>query len=232
MSDTIAENKKDTFIAMFTHDLKGPINSGIFALELLLRDSKRSKLNEYQKELITDILRASKFMKNLTENALCKYKVESGKYELNKEYAPLDKIIDDCILAAKYSLYEKNQKINFNRPKENIYAHIDVIEIKRVILNLISNAIKYSNKNSMINITLKKLSNSVYFEIQDQGCGINLNELSMAFEKYVRLANEQKSAGTGLGLYITKLIIDAHRGNIYIDSKIGKGTKIFFEIPI
>ena len=231
MAEIITENKKDTFIAMFTHDLKGPINSGIFALELLLHDSKRGTLNEYQKELVTDILRASKFMKNLTENALCKYKVESGKYELKKEYVSVNNIIDDCILSAKYLLYDKNQSINFDCPKQDIYAHVDIIEFKRVICNLISNAVKYSDKNSVIDITLKDLNNKVYFEIQDYGCGIRLEELSMVFEKYVRLANEQKSAGTGLGLYITKLIIDAHGGNIYIDSKIGKGTKIFFEIP-
>ncbi len=231
MSNVVIRNSKDTFIAMLTHDLKGPINSGIYALELLLSEGKCENLNDYQKELLNDILKTSKYIKNLTDNALCKFRAENGSYEIKKEYTSIKNIVKDCIKGINYLSKEKNQKINFICSKEDICANVDLIEIKRAIRNLISNACIYSYKNSEINVILKKYKDKVYFEVQDFGCGINLDKLSSVFDKYVRLANEQKSAGTGLGLYITKLIIDAHGGNIDIQSKKGCETRIFFEIP-
>ena len=230
MQNTITPIANDIFIAMFTHDLKTPINSGIFALEMLLKNSA-DNLNDYQKELLTDLLNSSKYMKRLTENALCKFKSDSGSFTLNKEKASIKKIVENCIEETKYILNEKNQKLNFNCSQKNIFANIDVVEITRVINNLISNASKYSGKNSSIDIVLKNFNHKIYFEIQDYGCGIKMKELDSVFEKYVRLANSQKSVGTGLGLYITKLIIDAHNGNIDIKSKPQKGTKISFLIP-
>lgn len=230
MQNTVTSIANDTFIAMFTHDLKTPINSGIFALEMLLKNSA-DNLNDFQKEVLNDILSASKYMKRLTENALCKFKAESGKLVMNKELCSFNNLVQQCIYETKYLLNEKNQKLNF-QCKDEINAKVDVVEMTRVINNLISNASKYSSKNSKINISLKKSCQNVCFEIQDFGCGIEIDKLDKAFEKYMRLANNQKSSGTGLGLYITKLIIDAHNGKIKINSKPQKGTKIKFSIPI
>ena len=230
MQNTITPIANDTFIAMFTHDLKTPINSGIFALEMLLKNSSEN-LNDFQKELLEDLLNSSKYMKRLTENALCKFKADSGKLTLNKEKTSIKNLVINCIDETKYILNEKKQKINFICNQKDISANVDVVELTRVVNNLISNASKYSDKNSEIDITLRKIKHKIYFEIQDYGCGIKMKELDSVFEKYVRLANNQKSAGTGLGLYITKLIIEAHNGNVEIDSKINKGTIISFSIP-
>lgn len=230
MQNTVTQIANDTFLAMFTHDLKNPVNSGIFALEMLLKGSNNN-LNEFQKEILTDVLNASKYMKNLIDNALCKFKAENGELKLNKQKNSIKNVIEQCIADTRYILNDKNQTLNFSAPKHDVIANFDTVEIKRVIDNLISNASKYSPKNTEINIVLKKTHHKIYFEIQDHGCGIKLQELDKAFEKYMRLANDQKSAGTGLGLYITKLIIDAHGGDIKIDSKLQKGTKISFTIP-
>ncbi|MBR2525232.1 HAMP domain-containing histidine kinase [bacterium] len=230
MQNTITPIAKDTFIAMFTHDLKTPINSGIFALEMLLKNSS-DNLNDFQKELLTDLLNSSKYMKRLTENALCKFRADNGNLTLNKEKVSVKKLVKDCIEETKYILNEKNQKLKFYCSQKDISANVDVLELTRVINNLISNASKYSDKNSVIDVVLKKIDNKIYFQIQDYGCGIKMKELDNVFEKYVRLSNNQKSAGTGLGLYITKLIIEAHNGNINIESKPKKGTKITFSIP-
>lgn len=230
MQNTFTPIAKDTFIAMFTHDLKTPINSGIFALEILLKDSSNN-LNDFQKELLNDLLNSSKYMKRLTEDALCKFKADSGNLTLNKEKFSLKKIIENCIDETKYILNEKKQHLIFKCLQKDVIANVDIVEITRVINNLISNASKYSPKNSKINITLKELGQKVYFQIQDHGCGIELKKLDKVFDKYIRLTNNQKSAGTGLGLYITKLIIDAHNGNISIKSKPQKGTTITFYIP-
>lgn len=230
MQNTITPFSNDTFFAMFTHDLKTPINSGIFALEMLLKNTA-DNLNDTQKELLTDILNASKYMKTLTENALCKFKSESGKFVLHKENCSIKKLTEKCIAETKYILTEKNQTLNFICEEKDISSYVDIIEISRVITNLISNASKYSPKNSSIDVTLKQLNKKVYFEIQDYGYGISIEKLSSVFDQYTRILNKEKSAGTGLGLYITKIIIDAHDGEIKINSKENKGTKISFSIP-
>lgn len=230
MQNTLTPFVNDTFVAMFTHDLKTPINSGIFALEMLLKNPS-GNLNDSQKELLNDLLNASKYMKRLTENALCKFKAENGKFKLNKEKYSVKTLVKNCIEETRYLLNEKNQHLNFRVSEGDICANVDVVELTRVINNLISNACKYSPKNSQINVTLKKIKHRVYFKIQDFGCGIEMHELDKAFEKYVRLANKQKSAGTGLGLYITKLIVDEHGGIINIKSKKGEGTTVSFSIP-
>lgn len=230
MQNTVTQNASDTFLAMFTHDLKTPINSGIFAVEMLLKNSA-DNLNDYQKEVLNDLLNAIKYMKNLTENALCKFKAESGKFSVNKEFHSIKELILQSIKETKYILDEKNQKLNFICTENEVSGNFDVVEITRVVKNLISNASKYSPKNSEINITLKKTNQKIHFEIEDFGCGIKMQELDKAFEKYMRLANDQKSVGTGLGLYITKIIIDAHGGEIFINSELGKGTKISFYLP-
>lgn len=230
MQNTVTQNSNNTFMAMFTHDLKTPINSGIFALDLLLQNPT-DNLNDSQKEVLTDLLSAIKYMKNLTENALCKFKSECGKLTLNKEFCSIKNLVLQCIKEAEYILKEKNQVLNFSCLNSEINANVDVLELTRVINNLISNASKYSPKNSQINVSLKQINNKIHFEIEDFGCGIKMKEFDRAFEKYVRLANEQKSAGTGLGLYITKIIIEAHGGNIQINSQLQKGTKITFDIP-
>lgn len=228
MQNTFTPIANDTFIAMFTHDLKAPINSGIFALELLLKDKS---LNNHQTELLNDILSASKYMKRLTENALCKFKAESGKLTLNKDFCSIKNLVLNCINETKYILNDKNQKLKFHCKHKDIKGNFDYVEISRVVNNLISNASKYSPKNSQIDLNLDKKGKKIYFKIKDYGCGIELDKLDKVFDKYIRLANSQKSAGTGLGLYITKLIIDAHNGKISLNSKIGKGTEILFEIP-
>lgn len=230
MQNTMTQVSNDTFIAMYTHDLKTPINSGILALEILLKNSSEN-LNEMQLELLNDLLNSSKYMKRLTENALCKFKADSGKLTLNKEKVSIKNLVEKCIEETKYILKEKNQTLNFSCFESDIFGKVDTVELTRVVNNLISNASKYSSKNSKINITLKKINHKICFEIKDYGCGIKMQNLDKAFEKYVRFANNQKSSGTGLGLYITKLIIDAHNGNINIKSTPGKGTKISFCIP-
>lgn len=230
MQNTVAQRANDTFIAMFTHDLKTPIASGIFALEMLLKNES-DNLNDFQKELLTDLLNSSKYMKRLTENALCKFRADNGRLVLNKEKVSVKKLVMEVIEETKYILNEKNQKLNFYCSQKEINANIDALEVTRVVNNLISNASKYSAKNTDIDIVLKKINHKIYFSIQDYGCGIKMKELDSVFEKYVRLANHQKSAGTGLGLYITKLIIEAHNGNIEIKSKPQQGTKISFYLP-
>lgn len=230
MQNYIPQTTNDAFIAMLTHDLKTPINSEIFALELLLKNSTK-EFNDYQAEILKDLLSSVKFMKNLTENVLCKYKSDNGKLVLNKEFCSFKQLIKKCIEQTKYILNEKEQVIKFIAPKEDIVANVDYVEISRVINNLITNASEHSPRKSEIIMTIKHTKSTLNISVQDFGYGIPLEKLNSIFEPYMTMAKEQKTAGTGLGLYITKMIIDKHKGKINIKSKPNVGTTISFIIP-
>lgn len=231
MQNTFTPNINDTFIAMFTHDLKTPINSGIYALEMILND-KSNPINSYHREILNDILNSEKYMKNLTENMLCKYKSDNGHLDLNKEKCNFTKLVKNCISDMSYIVNEKKQTLIFNAPEEDIFINADILNIKRVINNLISNASKYSKTSSKILVTLEVNKNNAIFQVQDFGYGIEINNLSKVFDKYVRLANKQKTSGTGLGLYVAKVITDAHKGSIDIKSKKDYGTTVTIKLPL
>lgn len=223
-------DKKETFLAMVTHDLKTPIYAEICALELL-RKNHNGKMNEFQNEIIMDILSAAKYMKNLVENLLQKYKVESENLVLHKRENSLKDVIIGCIEETKYLFEEKQFKYTLNCSVQNSVANFDSIEIKRVIHNLVINSIEHGLAKSRVIMDLKESSKDLIFSITNFGVGIELKNPDELFLKYISYANKQKKASSGLGLYIAKKIIDAHHGQIKAESEVNKYMKFTFTIP-
>ena len=222
-------DKKEAFFAMVTHDLKSPVNAEITALQLLL-DNYSNELNSYQNEILNDILEATKYMKSLVDNILNKYKSDNNKLKINLQKCSLNKIISECIEETKYLYIDKNQIIKYSCPEQNTDIFVDYIEIKRVIHNILSNAYEYAPKNSQIEIDLTSKDEKLIFSVKNTGCSINLKNPNDIFDKFVSLAKQQKKIGTGLGLYVSKKIIEAHGGKIYADCKLNDFTKISFEL--
>ncbi len=223
-------DKKETFLAMVTHDLKSPVNAEICALELLLNNQK-SSLDDFQNEIIGDILGAAKYMKNLVENILQKYRSDCGKQVLHKTLFSLEMLTIQCIEEIKYLLQDKNLDIEINSSLKYVETYIDCLEIKRVIHNLLINAIEYSNKNSKIQVNLFEEKDNIGFSVTNSGIGINLENPNLIFDKCESLAQKQKSIGTGLGLYISKKIVEAHGGKIFVSSVVNDKTTFTFTLP-
>ncbi len=222
------KKEKDNFIATLTHDLKNPINAEISALNYLIKTPDNNSLND---EMLTELLNSAKYMKQITDKILSHYKQQSGQLHLRKEHINSYELVLSCIEEIKFLALEKNINIRFynNTTTKDIYA--DNLEIKRVINNLISNAIEYSFQNKNIDIKISNSQNKFIFEVQDYGVGINLEKYSKIFDEYVTLSKEQKKVGFGLGLSICKNIIEAHDGEIEIFSEENKGTLIRFYLP-
>lgn len=217
------EKEKEQFIATLTHDLKSPINAEICALTQLLKKDKN--------EMLEELLNSAKYMKLITENILCYYKQKNKGISLKKEVVNFEELIASSINDLKYLANDKNIKINFHNNILEPSIELDVLEIKRVINNLLSNAIEYSYKDNRIDINLNTKNNTFIFEIRDYGIGINSENLNNIFDEYMSLAKQHKKTGFGLGLNICKNIIEEHNGEITIDSTYGKGTSIQFKIP-
>ena len=222
-------DKKETFLAMITHDLKTPIYAEICALELLKKNNE--KMNGIQREIITDILSAAKYMKNLVENIAQKYKVENENLVLQKTKSSLKNIVIACIEDTKYLFEEKNIKYVLNCSAKEPFAVFDELEIKRVVHNLIINTIEHGVAKSKVIMDIKETSKSLIFSITNFGIGLEIQNSDDIFLKYVSYAKKNKKINSGLGLYIAKRIIDAHNGMIKVESEVNKYVKFTFTLP-
>lgn len=222
--------QKENFVAMLTHDLKSPISAEINALELLIQ-KRFGEISDSQEEIIGSVLNSAKYMKHITDQILSFYRCNNGYINLHKEEVVLENIIIESISSIKFLFEEKNQKICIKNEIHDEKAFVDVIEIKRVIHNLVSNAVEYSPEGSKIRIKLSMNKSQFLITVKDSGYGIDSESLGNVFDEYMSLAKKQKRVGFGLGLNICKKIVSAHGGTIKINSKVGEGTEIQFTLP-
>lgn len=223
-------NKND-YLATIVHDLKTPISAGITALNLLL-NKNLGELEDDQHEIVEDLLNSTKYMRDMVENILCKNKIEKNKIELTKHTYSIKKLIEHCMELTKYILIPKDQQILLTCDTEDMLIQVDFLEMQRAIHNLIANASEHSAPGSKILISIfMPNKNKLGIAIQDFGKGIDLQHQKDVFDQYMSFAKKHKRVGSGLGLYITKNIIEAHNGEIILESKVGVGTKITIFLP-
>lgn len=218
----------ETYLALAVHDLKTPVNAQILATEYLL---KYGNMNNDSSEMINDILDSARYLKDLIDNILTKYQIETSAINLRVEKNSLIDVANDAISCVKYLLEEKNIKLEFNHKLKDLFYDFDYIEIRRVISNILTNAVEYSPRNNKIILTIEENKNNMKISIADFGNGIDLQNPADIFEKDLTLAKAQKKLGTGLGLFISKQIVEAHHGEIGVKTKINKGTTISFSLP-
>jgi len=225
------EKQKETFVATLTHDLKTPIRAEIMAMELLLKGNFGSLATE-QAEIIKDTLYSSKYMFNMVNNLLSTYRYENGSINLNRENIEITDLIKSCYNELKYLVEEKQQVVTFEFAENNIIISADAMELKRVITNLLSNAIFYTNEYGKIIIKSEIINNEVQISFIDNGKGMSSHDISMLFNKYASHAKRFRQVGTGLGLYLSKQIIEAHGGSITVESEENKGSKFTLSLPL
>ncbi len=215
----IENNRKDDFVAMLTHDLKSPINAEINALELLAKNQFGIVSNS-QKEVLTSIINSAKYMKHITDQILSFYKCKNNYIVLQKEITILAEIIQESIASTIFMFEEKSQQIFFNNKIGDKKAEIDIIEIRRLLSNLLTNASKYSPENSETHIELSMNNFEFIINVKDNGYGIAEQNLENIFDEYISLAKKQKQVGFGLGLNICKKIVEAHNGGPFAFAQI------------
>lgn len=221
---------KEALLAMVSHDLKNPVSSGILALKLL-QDSKLSPLNPYQQEILGNMRTALGYMKNLIENVLDRYKLDNNVFNIYKVPIDFNLFVNSVISESKYILSDKNQTVNLITSIKNPIIEIDSLEIQRVINNLLSNSSKYSPENSQITIKLFEQKNKIFMSIENAGCKFKLPNPNDIFNKFFSINDNSKSLASGLGLFIVKEIINAHGGDVFVESELDKFTKFTFFLP-
>lgn len=217
--------RKD-FISNISHELKTPIAS-IQGFTKLLADDNLSK--EEKDEYVNIILEETERLSNLSSNMLKLSTLEKQEIVTNKTEFRLDNQIRKAIIMLEEEINKKKIKISLESKEVQIYEDEDLI--MEIWINLINNAVRYSNENGEIRIRVNEDDEKVKVSIEDNGIGIPKEKQERIFEKFYQVENSRTSEGSGLGLAIVKRIVDLIRGEIELESKEKKGTKITISIP-
>jgi signal transduction histidine kinase len=222
------ESLKQNFISLMSHDLKTPVAKISGLADMGMRNI--SNITEVKK-IFGSIADSTKELNNFISAILDLGKIESSELSLNITSKDINAIIENVTEALLFEAGE--QTVELRTELGPLYPiHIDPDLIKRVISNLVENAIKYSGKGSFIEIKTYDDSKWVYMEIKDNGVGIKEEDLLYIFDKFYRVKNDasHKIKGTGLGLYLVKYFVELHDGAIDVESTIGQGTKFIVKL--
>ena len=222
-----ADRLRDDFIATLTHDLRTPLLAAIQTLKFFL-DGAVGSLEEKQKLLLATMQKSNEDLLGLVNALLEVYKYDAEKLTLNKSdfkiydlakhvFDELSPLADTKKLSFEIKCLEKNILINADRG-----------ELRRVICNLCGNAINYTPENGKVTITIKQQANDLIFSVADTGCGIPQEDIPNMFQRFSQGTSKKRSVGTGLGLYLSRQIIESHGGKIWLESIVNKGSEFSF----
>ena len=221
---------KTNFIATVSHELKTPIASIKLSLQLL-ENAKTGEMNDDQKQLVESIKDDSQRLLKITGELLNLSQLETGNIQLNIEKSNPHEIVYYAVEAVKVQAEQKQIKLIINAEENLEDVKADSEKTGWVLINYLSNAIRYSSEKSIIIIQLKKENNQIVFQVIDTGKGIDARYKDKVFDKYFQVPGSQKS-GTGLGLAISKEFIKAQNGNVGVESNLGLGSTFWFTLKI
>lgn len=223
-----AEKLRDDFIATLTHDMRTPLLAAIQTLKYFL-DGALGNLDEKQRVLLSTMLQSNEDLLGLVNALLEVYRFDSGKLELCKTVFPVKDLIEQC--CAELQPLAENKNINFVSEinlGDDVCINADRAEIKRVMINLCANALNYTLKNGEVKILAQIQDKDFMFSVSDNGMGIPEEDIPNLFMRFSQGTTRKRSTGTGLGLYLSRQIVEAHSGKIWVDSKLGKGSEFSF----
>lgn len=226
------DNMRKEFVADVSHELKTPLTTIKSYVETILDGVVNDErvINNYLGVINMEADRMTRLVRELLQLSNFDSKQAKFDFEYHDYIDMLKKAIDKINVSAE----KKKQSISFGSDFDEIIGYFDYDRVEQVVLNILSNSIKYSTENSNVLVTCEKGEEKVLIRIEDQGIGIPESDLERIFERFYRVdkARSRDFGGTGLGLAIAKEIIDAHDGNINIESIAGLGTIVNIEIPL
>jgi len=228
-----ANRLKSEFLATMSHELRTPLNA-IIGFAEVLKDEVVGTLSTEQKEYLGDIHGSGQHLLNMINSILDLSKIEAGKLELHYEEFPVQEAINEVL----------NTIIGFSNKKGiHIHTHIhedvpsitvDKVKFKQIMFNLLSNAVKFTPENGRVTINASLMNQHVQIAVSDTGIGIKSEDMDKIFEAFRQLdaSYARHYEGTGLGLTLTKRLVELHGGKIWVISEFGKGSTFTFTLPI
>lgn len=222
--------QRETYIATLSHDLKTPTIAQVRALELML-SGQFGEFNQEQKDMLKLTLDSCNYMYDMVYTLLSTYKFENGDISLNFSSFNFTKVVKESIKELMNLAEENYITIEFG-DFQPVVITADRIEMKRVVVNLLSNAINYAFQNSRIYISCLKVGNNIEFSVKNSSPYIEPSVMNGLFRKYVTHSDKFNKVGVGLGLYLSKKIVEAHGGKIIAKSFKNQSNIFGFSIPL
>jgi PAS domain S-box-containing protein len=228
-----ASRTKSEFLANMSHELRTPLNSIIGFSDVML-EGDLGELPPKQDHCLQYISNSGKHLLNLINEILDIAKVEAGMMELSPEKICIEPLIVEMVGTMQPLSKKKHLTVSVQKDKDVNILMADVAKLKQIMYNLLGNAIKFTPEGGKINIRISIVENMVRISIIDTGIGISVEDQKKLFRPFTQLDSSygRKYQGTGLGLALTKELVELHRGRIWVESEVGKGSKFSFDIPI
>lgn len=225
---------KSDFIAVAAHQLRTPLTSVHWAVDILVKEA--SKFGEEQNKMMAMISQSTNKLLGIVDDLLNAAKIEEGRFGYSFNDLDLIPFINELLSATRDRVKEYGINVFFDRPKEkSMVVKADGRKLEMAFSNLIDNAIRYNVKNGEVSVRLERLKDKpfVRISIKDTGIGISGDDLKKIFNKFYRSENAIKiqTAGSGLGLFICKNIIERHGGQIWAESELDRGTTLYVTLP-
>lgn len=233
MLDQLVEKQQlqDHFIANLTHDLRTPLVAQERAFELFNEEFKQSGLPHLE-ELSNGLLKNNRHLLSMINLLLETYRFDAGKLQLHFQPIRIAALLEDCVLQLRPLSDEKNITVRFSPEGELPSLLGDIDALRRVLLNLIGNAIENIPRQSEIDLRVCPDNGRLCIVIRDNGPGLPSEEMNRLFERFQGHSSRKRKLGSGLGLYICRMLIEAHSGSITVDSRPGQYTSFEICLPI
>ena len=223
----VMEKTRDEVLSNISHEFKTPVNviySTVQIQDLNLQKEDYDKILEFNKLIKQNCNRLIRLINNFIDST----KLENNKVEIHKKRVNIVSITEDITMSVIN--FAKRQKIDvvFDAEQEELYCDIDIDQMERIMLNILSNAIKYNKVNGNIDVVVKDKNEEVHIEVSDTGVGIPKDKVDIIFDRFERFDNKNAAIkeGSGIGLSIVKKLVDALGGKIEIKSEVDKGTTV------
>ena len=232
----IANKAQGEFLVNISHELKTPLNVIFSTAQLFDMYCKRGSLDQKKDKIITYIesikqnsYRLSKLINNIVDLS----KIEAGFFKLNLSNSNIVTVVEEIVMSVTTLTDSKGLKIIFDTDVEEKIIACDTEKIERIVLNLISNAIKFTDKGDEIFVVIKDGKEFVEISVEDNGIGIEEKYLDIIFDRFKQVDKSlsRNTEGTGVGLSLVKSIVELHGGSIYAQSEFGKGSKFTVLLP-
>lgn len=232
-----ANTVKSAFLANMSHELKTPLNA-VIGFSELIKDGTTGSVNAKQAEYVSYIYKSGVHLLSLVTNILTFSKIESGKDTLSLTQHPLKSLVSDCLLMFHDCKKTHGIKLVSEISNEIELVEVDPLKIKQVMINLVTNAVKFTPDGGHIKISASFINKEgdqyLQVSVQDSGIGIKQEDICRLFTPFEQLQAPltKQYGGTGLGLALCKSIIEMHGGKIWIESEYGNGTNVIFSLPV
>jgi len=224
------EQLRREYVSIISHDLRNPLTVILAHADYLASSPGKARLKSHERRsasfILTSALRINAMIQDLLDSA----RLDSGQLRLERQ--PVDLGLLATELVGRQSPLAGWQRVRFELPGDLPLVEADRDRLERILINLISNALKYSPPNSEVLVGAKVAGGNVVVSVFDQGLGIMPEDLPHIFDRFYSAKNPHKVGGLGLGLHITRMLVEAHGGCIWVESVVGRGARFYFNLPV